>query len=318
MTRPGRAAPGRLRWPGSGLAPLARREARWGLLFLSPWIVGFLAFTLIPMIVSLVFTFTNVNLNQEQPLQFVGLKNYIQLLNDKQTWESLAVTIRFALFNLPIAISLPFFIALVMNSPLLRGKSLFRIGWFLPYVIPFVSGVFAWQGMLNLETGWVNILLRLVGISDPPNWLQDTTWIYPSLAFIGIWSIGAALIINLAGLKGIPTELYDAARIDGAGWLAQLRHVTLPMMSPVIFYSLILGVVDILQYFLVPLVLNNGTGEPGGTTNFFNLYLYHEFFSYQNMSYGATLAWLLFAVTLAVTLVLFRTSRRWVYYAGER
>ena len=273
---------------------------------------------LIPMIVSLVFTFTNVNLDQEAPLQFVGLKNYAQLFADQQTWDSLAVTIRFALFNLPIAITLPFILAVVMNSPLLRGASLFRIGWFLPYVIPFVSGVFAWQGMLNLETGWVNILLKLIGVSNPPNWLQDTTWIYPSLAFIGIWSIGAALIVNLAGLKGIPTELYDAARIDGAGWLAQLRHVTLPMMSPVIFYSLILGVVDVLQYFLVPLVLNNGTGEPDGTTNFFNLYLYHNFFSFQRMSYGATMAWLLFAITLVVTLVLFRTSRRWVFYAGER
>ena len=288
------------------------------MLFLSPWIIGFLAFTLIPMIVSLAFTFTNVNLDQQEPLQFVGLKNFAQLVADRQTWDSLAVTIRFALFNLPIAIILPFALALVMNSPLLRGKSLFRVGWFLPYVIPFVSGVFAWQGMLNLETGWVNVLLKLVGVANPPNWLQDTTWIYPSLAFIGIWSIGAALIVNLAGLRGIPTELYDAARIDGAGWLAQLRNVTLPMMSPVIFYSLILGVVDVLQYFLVPLVLNNGTGEPDGTTNFFNLYLYHNFFSFQRMSYGATLAWLLFAITLVVTLVLFRTSRRWVYYAGER
>ena len=318
MSPPVPSKRGRLRRPSSGLAPLARREARWGLLFLSPWIVGFLAFTLIPMIVSLVFTFTNVNLDQQAPLEFVGLKNYAQLFADKQTWDSLAVTIRFALFNLPIAITLPFIIAVVMNSPLLRGASLFRIGWFLPYVIPFVSGVFAWQGMLNLETGWVNILLKLIGVTNPPNWLQDTTWIYPSLAFIGIWSIGAALIVNLAGLKGIPTELYDAARIDGAGWLAQLRHVTLPMMSPVIFYSLILGVVDVLQYFLVPLVLNNGTGEPDGTTNFFNLYLYHNFFSFQRMSYGATMAWLLFAITLAVTLVLFRTSRRWVFYAGDR
>ena len=318
MSPPVPSKRGRLRRPSSGLAPLARREARWGLLFLSPWIVGFLAFTLIPMIVSLVFTFTNVNLDQQAPLEFVGLKNYAQLFADKQTWDSLAVTIRFALFNLPIAITLPFIIAVVMNSPLLRGASLFRIGWFLPYVIPFVSGVFAWQGMLNLETGWVNILLKLIGVTNPPNWLQDTTWIYPSLAFIGIWSIGAALIVNLAGLKGIPTELYDAACIDGAGWLAQLRHVTLPMMSPVIFYSLILGVVDVLQYFLVPLVLNNGTGEPDGTTNFFNLYLYHNFFSFQRMSYGATMAWLLFAITLAVTLVLFRTSRRWVFYAGDR
>ena len=135
---------------------------------------------------------------------------------------------------------------------------------------------------------------------------------------IGIWGIGAGIIVNLAGLRGIPTELYDAARIDGAGFWGALRHVTLPMMSPVIFYTLVLAIVEVLQYFLVPLVINNGTGEPGGTTFFFNLYLYKNFFTYQNMAYGATLAWLLFVVTLVVSLIMFRTSRRWVYYAGER
>ncbi|HEY3072102.1 MAG TPA: sugar ABC transporter permease, partial [Candidatus Limnocylindrales bacterium] len=138
------------------------------------------------------------------------------------------------------------------------------------------------------------------------------------LVIIGIWGIGGGLIVNLAGLKGIPSELYDAAKIDGAGAWAQLRHVTLPMLSPVIFYTLVLGLVEVLQYFLVPLVLKQGTGEPGGSTNFFNLYLYKTFFNYQDMSYGATLAWLLFGITLLVTLVLFGTARRWVYYAGER
>lgn len=300
------------------LRPLARREARWGLIFLSPWIIGFLAFTLIPIIVSLVFTFTNVNLAQEEPLQFVGLRNYQQLFSDTQTWESLGVTFRFAALNLPIAIVIPFVVALVLNSRYLKGSSLFRTLFFLPYVIPFVSGLLIWQSMLNLETGWVNAFLEFIGIQNPPNWLQDPTFVYPSLVFIGIWGIGAGVIVNLAGLKGIPTELYDAARIDGAGFWASLRHVTLPMMSPVIFYTLVLGIVDVLQYFLVPLVLYNGTGEPGGTTFFYNLYLYKNFFTYQNMSYGATLAWLLFAITLAITLVLFRTSRRWVYYAGER
>ena len=122
----------------------------------------------------------------------------------------------------------------------------------------------------------------------------------------------------MAGLRGIPTELYEAARIDGAGWWAQLRNVTIPMMSPIIFYTLILGVIDVLQYFLVPLVLKNGTGEPGGTTSFYNLYLYQTFFTYQELSYGATLAWLLFAIALGVTLILFWLSRRYVYYAGER
>jgi ABC-type sugar transport system permease subunit len=135
---------------------------------------------------------------------------------------------------------------------------------------------------------------------------------------MGIWGIGAGVIINLAGLRGIPTELYDAAKIDGATALQQLRHVTIPMMSPVIFFTIILGVVEVLQYFLVPLVLKNGTGEPGGSTLFYNLYLYKTFFNFQQMSYGSTLAWLLFAIALVVTVVLFRLSRRWVYYAGER
>lgn len=300
------------------LRPLARREAGWAFIFLSPWIVGFLAFTLIPMVVSLAFTFTNVNLAQSEPLAFVGLNNYLQLLGDKQTWESLGVTFRFAALNLPIAIIIPFVVAIALNSPLLRGSSIFRTLFFLPYVIPFVSGVLIWQSMLNLETGWVNAFLRFIGIDNPPNWLQEPALVHPSLVFIGIWGFGAGVIVNLAGLKGIPTELYDAARIDGAGFRASLRHVTLPMMSPVIFYTLVLGIVDVLQYFLVPLVLYNGTGEPSGTTFFYNLYLYKQFFTFQNMSYGATLAWLLFAITLAMTLVLFRTSRRWVYYAGER
>jgi hypothetical protein len=130
-------------------------------------------------------------------------------------------------------------------------------------VIPFVSGVLIWQGMLNLETGWVNQFLQFLGIQHPPNWLNDSAVIYPALVMIGIWGIGAGIIVNLAGLRGIPTELYDAARIDGAGWWASLRHVTLPLMTPIIFYTLILAVVDVLQYFLVPLVLKNGTGEPG-------------------------------------------------------
>jgi ABC-type sugar transport system permease subunit len=135
---------------------------------------------------------------------------------------------------------------------------------------------------------------------------------------MGIWGIGGGIIVYLAGLRGIPSELYDAARIDGAGTVATFRNITLPLLSPVIFYTLILGIVDVLQYFLVPLVLNQGTGEPGGTTNFLNLYIYKNFFAYQNMSYGATLAWLLFGITLLITILIFRSSRRWVYYAGER
>jgi multiple sugar transport system permease protein len=138
------------------------------------------------------------------------------------------------------------------------------------------------------------------------------------MVIMGIWGIGAGIVINLAGLRGIPTELYEAARIDGAGSWAQVRSVTIPLMSPILFYTLILGVIEVLQYFLVPLVLKNGTGEPAGATMFYNLNLYLTFFNYQQMSYGATMAWFLFAIALFATLILFRLSRRYVYYAGER
>ena len=310
----------RRRWPRRftlGRSPLARREARWGLLFIGPWIVGFLAFTLFPLLASLVFVFSNISLSADEPFRLVGLTNIRNMLADRQVWEALGVTFKFAALNLPIAIVIPFTVALILNSKYLVGSSFFRTFFFMPYVIPFVSGVLAWQGMLNLETGWVNVVLRFLGVQNPPDWLGDPATIYPSLAFIGLWGIGAGVIVNLAGLRGVPTDLYDAAHIDGAGWWATLRHVTLPMMSPVIFYSLVLGIVDVLQYFLVPLVLYNGSGEPGGSTLFFNLILYKHAFAYQNFGYAATLAWLLFLITLGITLLVFRTARYWVYYRGD-
>ena len=302
-------------WPR--LTPLARREARQGFLFISPWILGFLAFTLFPMVATLVFTFLNVTLAQEEPVRFIGLDNYARLLGDPQVWESLGVTFRFAILWLPFSIVVPFVLALGLHSAYIRGAGLMRTLFFMPYVVPFVAGVLVWEQMLS-DSGWINDALRFLGWAKPPAWLFDINAIYPGLVMMGIWGVGAGIIINLAGLRGIPTELYEAARIDGAGFWAQLRNVTLPMMSPLIFYTLILGVVDVMQYFLVPLVLKNGTGEPGGATLFYNLNLYKTFFTYQQMSYGATMAWLLFAITLAITLVLFALSRRRVYYAGER
>jgi ABC-type sugar transport system permease subunit len=297
---------------------LSRREAAWGYLFLSPWILGFLAFTVIPMIVALGFTFTNIQLANDSPVQFVGLRNYERLLGDDRMWSGLLVTLKYGAIALPIGLAVPFALALLLNSRHLRGSSVFRIGFFIPYVVPFVATVLIWGGMLNSETGWINRALEFFGVDNPPGWIDDPGWVYPGLVIIGLWGIGAGVIINIAGLRSIPTELYDAAYIDGAGWWASLRHITIPLMSPVIFYTLTLGIIEVLQYFLVPLVLNNGTGEPGGSTLFYNLYLYKQFFLFQNMSYGATLAWFLFAITLAITLILFWSSRFWVYYAGER
>ena len=303
--------------PRRTFSGLAWRRARWGYVFIAPWIIGFLAFTALPMIATFAFTFTNINLAQTEPLRFVGLKNYEALLRDKQTWDSLGITLKFAALALPVGVILPFAVALLLHSRHLRGSGVFRVLFFLPYVVPFVAGVFIWNGMLNQDTGWINIVLKALGISNPPAWLEDPTWVYPGLVLMGLWGIGAGIIVYLAGLRGVPSDLYEAAKIDGAGAWQSLRHITIPMMTPVIFYTIVLSVVEILQYFLVPLVLKNGTGEPGGSTMFYNLYLYKNFFTFQNMSYGATLAWLLFAISLAITLILFGTARRWVYYAGE-
>ncbi len=295
---------------------LSRREAMWGWIFISPWILGFVLLTAIPMIATLVFTFTNISLAQNEPLRFVGLENYQQMLSDPRTWDALFVTFRYAAVSLPIFLLLPFALAMLINSKSLRGTRYFQALFFMPFVIPFVAALFAWAGMLNPQTGWINGLLESVGIAGP-DWLDDPNWIYPSLVMIGLWGIGSAIIINLAGLQNVPTELYDAARVDGAGWWGQLRNVTLPLMSPVIFYSITLGVIGVLQYFLVPLVLNSGDGRPAGTTFFLNVHIYKTFFTFQDMSAGATLSWFLFVIILAITLVLFWSARYWVYYAGD-
>jgi ABC-type sugar transport system permease subunit len=296
---------------------LGWRRARWGYVFIAPWIIGFLAFTALPMIATFVFSFTNINLTQSEPLRFVGLRNYETLLRDRQVWTSLGITLKFAALALPVAIVLPLLVALLLHSRHLIGSGIFRVLFFLPYVVPLVATVFIWGGMLNPETGWINAALEALGVENPPPWLEDPGWVYPGLALIGFWGIGAGVIVYLAGLRGIPTDLYEAARMDGAGAWASLRHITIPMLTPVIFYTIVLSVVEVLQYFLVPLVLQEGTGEPAGSTMFYNLYIYKNFFTFQNMSYGATLAWVLFVITLIITLVLFGTARKWVFYAGE-
>ena len=295
---------------------LARMEAIWGYLFISPWLLGFVLLTAIPMIATLVFTFTNVTLTGDEPLRFVGFENYEQMLSDPRTWDALLATLGFAAISLPVALLVPFGVALLLNSKSLRGSRYFQALFFMPFVIPFVAALFAWQGMLNPQTGWINGLLGFFGVQGP-DWINNPDWIYPALVLIGIWGIGSAVIINLAGLQNVPSELYDAARVDGAGWWGQLRHVTLPLMSPVIFYSVTLGTIGVLQYFLVPLVLNGGDGRPAGTTYFMNVHIYKTFFTFQDMSAGATLAWFLFVIILAITLVLFWSARHWVYYAGE-
>jgi ABC-type sugar transport system permease subunit len=308
------------------LTPIKRREMREGLLFISPWLFGFMAFTFLPIVASLVFSFMDLSITDGilSTPKFVGLRNYQQMANDPQVWGggtrgSLWITVLFGLIALPIGIFVPLGLALLMNNPRLKAAMTFRSLFYMPYIIPFVAAVFLWGGMLNPETGWINRALMWLGMPREmtPNWANDVNWVYPTYVLMGIWGIGNAMLIMLAGLQGVPTALYDAAKVDGANAWYQFWNVTFPMISPVIFFNLVLSVVGLFQYFLVPLVVNNGTGRPGGATMFYNLYLYKTFFTFQNMSYGSTLAWLLFVIILAVTVLLFGTARYWVYYASE-
>jgi multiple sugar transport system permease protein len=315
------------------LQTLSRREMKNGLLFLSPWLFGFLAFTFLPMLATLLFSFLNLRITDGifSTPKFVGFDNYLQLWKDPQaginpaTWfssktpSSLLITIKFALFALPIGILTPLGLALLMNNKFLKGQFVFRSLFYMPFIVPFVASVFLWGGMLNSETGWINRVLFSLGVAKGslPLWANDVNWVYPTYVIMGIWGIGNAMLIMLAGLQGVPTELYDAANVDGANSWATFWNITFPMISPVIFYNLVLDIVGLFQYFLVPLVVNAGSGNPGGATMFYNLYLYKTFFTFQNMSYGSTLAWFLFLIILLITIVLFATAKYWVYYAGE-
>lgn len=312
---------------------IAKREMKHGLWFLSPWLIGFVAFTFLPMIATLVFSFLDLSITDgifSSP-KFVGFDNYVQLWKDPQaginptTWfdsktpSSLLITIKFALFALPVGIFAPLGLALLMNNKFLKGQFIFRTLFYMPFIVPFVASVFLWGGMLNPETGWINRVLEFLGVPNEnlPQWANDVNWVYPTYVIMGIWGVGNAMLIMLAGLQGVPTELYDAAKVDGANTWSTFWSITFPMISPVIFYNLVLNIVGLFQYFLVPLVVNNGTGRPGGATLFYNLYLYKTFFTFQNMSYGSTLAWFLFIVILIITVTLFATAKYWVYYAGE-
>jgi len=305
-----------LRFRRVKLSGLARREARTGLLFIIPWIVGFLLWILIPMVASFVFCFTNFDLIHPEQTRFIGLRNLVQLWNDPLARQSAVVSLRYALIALPIGIAQPILMAALLNARHLWARRLFTTLFYMPYIVPLVSAVYIWQGIMNDRTGWINLALEKFGI-NAPDWLNSTTWVYPALVVIGLWGVGDMLLLTLAAMQGIPTELYEAARVDGAGWTSMFRHITLPLITPVIFYNCVLSLIGIFQYFLVPYVLNGGTGEPGNMTFFYGLHLYKEAFQYSKMGYASTMSWVLFLFVLVLTVILFATAKYWVYYAAE-
>jgi multiple sugar transport system permease protein len=294
---------------------LSRREAAWGYAFVSPWIIGFVLFTVIPMAAALVFSLTDFDLRRPDEIHFIGLRNYERLLADPAVAHSFAITVRFILITVPLNLAFALALAMLLNSPRVAGKNVLRTLFYMPIQIPLVAATLIWVGVLNGSTGWVNRLLETVGISGP-DWIADSSWVLVSLALIGIWGCGNMMLIFIAGLQGVPTELYDAARVDGAGRWTTFRRITVPLITPIIFYNLLISLVTSFQVFIQPWVLKNGI--PDDSTNLFNVNLYREAFAFNQLGYASALAWVLFGVILMVTIILFRSSRRWVYYAAER
>jgi multiple sugar transport system permease protein len=278
-----------------------------------PWVIGFFLWYAIPMGASLYFSFTDFDLVSAEPVQLIGLDNWQKLLVDPEVRNSALVTLKFGAFALPFAIIVPMGLAYLLVSKNLRWRQGFRTLFFMPSIIPFVAAVLIFGGVMNGQIGWVNKILGLVGI-DGPEWFLDRTWIYPSLVFIGLWGVGNAMIIFIASMNSVPATLYDAAKIDGASEWQSFRHITIPVISPIIFYNLVIALIGLFNYFLVPFVLNNGSGAPGGATNFYALNFFKVGFQFFDMGYAATLAWALFIAAVAITGLLFWSAKFWVHY----
>jgi multiple sugar transport system permease protein len=298
---------------------LRQREVIWGFLFLSPWIIGFFGFQLLPILMTIFLSFTDYTGTKEFApgnFNFVGLDNYARLFSDLYAVPAMGVTLKFALIGIPLGLIVPLYLAVLVNSRYLIASNLFRTLFFLPTVIPVVAGTIIFGGVLNAQSGWINLSLKAIGIEDPPRWFSDPFWAVPALNLLGVWGMGNAMLILLAALQGVPTELYEAATVDGANAVTKFFNITIPMISPVLFYNVTLGVIGAFQYFVPAMLIGGLNGDPQRSLLFFPLHFYRQAFSFSEMGYASVLALLIFLVTMIATALLFFFVQRLVYYAG--
>jgi multiple sugar transport system permease protein len=291
---------------------MLRRQAILGFLFISPWVIGFLIFGLYPIIVSLYYSLCQYDVLRIP--QFIGLQNYEQLLfEDNYFWTSIWNTFFYTALRVPLAILGSLLLAVLVNNAV-KGVRIFRTIYFIPSIVTGVVLSVLWLWMLNPQYGLINSFLAYFGIQGPL-WLLDPDWSKPSMVLMSLWSIGGGrMLVFLAALQGIPQHLYEAVELDGGGWWAKFRNVTIPMISPVIFLWSVLEVIFSLQVFVEAYVMTKG--GPLNSTLFYNLYLYNRAFEDFDMGYASALAWLLLIITLIITVIQFKLSKRWVHYEG--
>jgi len=289
-----------------------RRNLRNGLLFISPWLVALFGFTLYPILASFYWSFCLFD-GFSKPV-FVGLENYrILLLEDPIFWKTLGNTLFMVIVGLPISLGVCLSLALLLNMKV-KAQPVYRTIIYLPSIAPVIAVSVLWLWMLNPEYGLLNHLLRYLGI-DVIGWLIDPKLAKPALILMGLWQVGGGVLIFLAGLQNVPTQLYEAAEVDGAGIFHKFIHVTLPMISPILLFNLIMGIIGFFQYFTQAFVMTQG--GPQDSTLFYALHLFNKAFLDFQLGYASAMAWLLFILIFAATIFVLKTSQRWVYYEGE-
>lgn len=297
----------RLCWPRRS----SWARLRTGLLFVSPWLVGFAAFTIYPVAASLYYSLTQYDI--VRPPRFVGLANYLELITQDELFRKvLSNTLFLVVIAVPAGVTTAFLLASLLNTPL-KGRPVFRTIFFLPALVPVVASAEIWRWVFNTNWGLINAVVKSLGLRVIP-FLSSTTLAKPSLVLIYMWSQGTAMVIFLAALQDVPRALYDAALVDGADALRRFRHITVPMCTPAILFVLLTGMIGMFQYFAMGWILTQG--GPNSATEFYSMYLYRNAFTYFKMGYASALAWILFMIVILLTVAIFRSSARWVYYAG--
>ncbi|MGH7739404.1 MAG: carbohydrate ABC transporter permease [bacterium] len=296
---------------------MTRREKRnlaLGLAFTGPWIVGFSAFTLYPVVASFYYSLCDYSV-LTKPV-FIGLGNYVDLFTDQVYWKSVFNTFYYAFFALPLGTLAALILALLLNSGV-KGQSAYRTIFFLPSVIPMISMSILWLWIFNPRFGLLNYALSLIGLQGP-EWLQDPHWTKPAFILMSIWTVGNAIVIYLAALQDVPIGLYEAAELDGARWYHKIRHVTLPIISPAIFFNVIMGFIAVLQIFAIPYVMTFPVpGQPARSALFYTMYLYENAFRYLRMGYACAMAVVMFLLILGLTWLFLRVSKKHVHYRGQ-
>lgn len=287
-----------------------RRKVGIGLMFCAPWLVGLSVFLIYPLFAALYYSLCDYSVLL--PPVFVGFDNYVELFQDRLFWKSLWNTTFFALGSVALSVVVALTLAILLNSKV-KGLAFYRTVFFLPSLMPMVAGAILWFFMYKGEGGIINTLLRQIGINGPA-WLADPSWSKPAIIFMAAWGAGNAMVIFLAGLQDVPTSLYEASIIDGANWLQRLLHVTIPMISPVIYFNVVMGIIGGFQAFAQALIMTDATGAPEQSTLFYVLQLFNVGFQDLRMGYASAMAWVLFIIILGLTYCATALSKRWVTY----